>query len=76
MPVPPAKGFLAASNDEWQRALELNFLSTVYFAQEVIPHMQTEKVGTDRDHYFDHDETAGGGSCAFECRARSGGGDW
>ena len=42
---PPAKGFLAASNDEWQRALELNFLSTVYFAQEVIPHMQKKKWG-------------------------------
>jgi len=37
---PPAKGFLAASLEEWQRALEMNFLSTVYFAREVIPHMQ------------------------------------
>jgi len=42
---PPAKGFLAASNEEWQRAVELNFLSTVYFAQEVIPHMQKKKWG-------------------------------
>ena len=37
---PPAKGFLAATVEEWQRALEMNFLSTVYFAREVIPHMQ------------------------------------
>ena len=36
---PPAKGFLAATYDEWQRAVELNFLSTVYFAHEVIPYM-------------------------------------
>ena len=42
---PPAKGFLAASNEEWQRAVELNFLSTVYFAQAVIPHMQQKKWG-------------------------------
>jgi 3-oxoacyl-[acyl-carrier protein] reductase len=42
---PPAKGFLAASLEEWQRALELNFLSTVYFAREVIPHMQKKKWG-------------------------------
>jgi len=42
---PPAKGFLAASLDEWQRALELNFLSTVYFAREVIPHMQRQRWG-------------------------------
>ncbi len=42
---PPAKGFLAASNEEWQRAVELNFLSTVYFAKEVIPHMQKKKWG-------------------------------
>ena len=37
---PPAKGFLAASLDDWRKAIELNFLSTVYFAREVIPHMQ------------------------------------
>jgi len=42
---PPAKGFLAASLDDWQRALELNFLSTVYFAREVIPHMQRKRWG-------------------------------
>src|SRR5215469_13428780 len=37
---PPAKGFLAATVEEWQRAVEQNFLSAVYFAREVIPHMQ------------------------------------
>jgi 3-oxoacyl-[acyl-carrier protein] reductase len=42
---PPAKGFLAATLDEWQRAIELNFLSTVYFAREVIPHMQRKHWG-------------------------------
>ncbi len=42
---PPAKGFLAASLEEWQRAIELNFLSTVYFAREVIPHMQKKRWG-------------------------------
>jgi 3-oxoacyl-[acyl-carrier protein] reductase len=42
---PPAKGFLAATLEEWQRALELNFLSTVYFAREVIPHMQQKRWG-------------------------------
>ncbi len=42
---PPAKGFLAASLEEWQRALELNFLSTVYFAREVIPHMRRKHWG-------------------------------
>jgi 3-oxoacyl-[acyl-carrier protein] reductase len=42
---PPAKGFLAATLDEWQRAIELNFLSTVYFAREVIPYMQRKHWG-------------------------------
>jgi 3-oxoacyl-[acyl-carrier protein] reductase len=42
---PPAKGFLAASLEEWQRAIELNFLSTVYFAREVIPLMQRKHWG-------------------------------
>src|SRR5882672_2336739 len=32
---PPARGFLDATLEEWQRALEANFLSTVYFAREV-----------------------------------------
>jgi len=42
---PPAKGFLAASLDDWQRAIDANFLSTVYFAREVIPHMQKNHWG-------------------------------
>lgn len=42
---PPAKGFLACTLEEWQRALEFNFLSTVYFAREVIPHMQRKRWG-------------------------------
>jgi 3-oxoacyl-[acyl-carrier protein] reductase len=42
---PPAKGFLSASIDEWQKALDANFLSTVYFAREVIPHMQRRRWG-------------------------------
>jgi 3-oxoacyl-[acyl-carrier protein] reductase len=42
---PPAKGFLSATLEDWQRALELNFLSTVYFAREVIPHMQRKRWG-------------------------------
>jgi 3-oxoacyl-[acyl-carrier protein] reductase len=42
---PPAKGFLASSLDDWQKALDANFLSTVYFAREVIPHMQRKKWG-------------------------------
>jgi len=42
---PPAKGFLATTSDEWQRAIDLNFLSTVFFAREVIPHMQKKRWG-------------------------------
>ena len=42
---PPAKGFLAASIEEWRKAVDANFLSTVYFAREVIPHMQKKQWG-------------------------------
>jgi 3-oxoacyl-[acyl-carrier protein] reductase len=42
---PPAKGFLSASLDEWQTALNTNFMSTVYFAREVIPRMQPRRWG-------------------------------
>ena len=42
---PPAKGFLAATLDDWQSAIAANFLSTVYLAREVIPHMQRKHWG-------------------------------
>jgi 3-oxoacyl-[acyl-carrier protein] reductase len=42
---PPAKGFLAATLEDWQKALDANFLSTIYFAREVIPYMQRKKWG-------------------------------
>jgi 3-oxoacyl-[acyl-carrier protein] reductase len=42
---PPAKGFLATTVEEWRRAIDLNFMSTVYFAHQVIPHMQKKKWG-------------------------------
>jgi len=42
---PPAKGFLATTVEEWKRSVELNFLSAVYFAHAVIPHMQKKKWG-------------------------------
>ena len=42
---PPAKGFLATSLEDWRKAVDANFLSTVYFAREVIPHMQRNHWG-------------------------------
>jgi 3-oxoacyl-[acyl-carrier protein] reductase len=42
---PPAKGFLATTIQEWRRAIDLNFMSAVYFAHQVIPHMQKKKWG-------------------------------
>jgi 3-oxoacyl-[acyl-carrier protein] reductase len=42
---PPAKGFLAASLEEWRKAVDANFMSAVYFARAVIPHMQKKRWG-------------------------------
>lgn len=42
---PPAKGFLAATIDDWRKAIDANFMSTVYLAREVIPHMQRRRWG-------------------------------
>ncbi|HXY15472.1 MAG TPA: SDR family oxidoreductase [Terriglobales bacterium] len=42
---PPAKGFLAATIEDWRKAVDANFLSTVYFAREVIPQMQSKRWG-------------------------------
>lgn len=42
---PPAKMFLETTNEEWQRAFELNFMSIVHFARAVVPHMQQKRWG-------------------------------
>jgi 3-oxoacyl-[acyl-carrier protein] reductase len=42
---PPAKGFLATTSEDWQKAIHLNLLSTVHFAREAIPHMQRKRWG-------------------------------
>jgi len=42
---PPAKGFLATTIEEWQKAFETNLLSVVMFAHAVIPHMQLNHWG-------------------------------
>lgn len=42
---PPAKQFLETTTDEWRRAVETNFLSVVYFAKAVLPHMQRAQWG-------------------------------
>ena len=42
---PPAKMFLATTPEEWQRALEMNFLSTIHFARAVLPWMQKNRWG-------------------------------
>jgi 3-oxoacyl-[acyl-carrier protein] reductase len=42
---PPAKGFLATTTAEWRKAIDQNLMSTIYFAREVIPHMQKNRWG-------------------------------
>jgi 3-oxoacyl-[acyl-carrier protein] reductase len=42
---PPAKNFLSTTLDEWRRAVDMNFLSFVKLAREVIPHMQRNHWG-------------------------------
>jgi 3-oxoacyl-[acyl-carrier protein] reductase len=42
---PPPRNFLAATNDDWRRAFEINFMSVVYLAREVVPLMQKNHWG-------------------------------
>jgi len=42
---PPFGNLLDFSNEDWQKALELNLLSTINFTREVIPHMRRQKWG-------------------------------
>jgi 3-oxoacyl-[acyl-carrier protein] reductase len=42
---PPLGDFLSFSLEDWQKALELNLLSTINLTRAVIPHMQEQKWG-------------------------------
>jgi len=42
---PPAKNFLSIADDEWRKAVDLNFMSVVHLAKAVIPHMQRHRWG-------------------------------
>jgi 3-oxoacyl-[acyl-carrier protein] reductase len=42
---PPAKPFMAVEPHEWRKAIDLNLMSTIYFAREVVPHMQRRRWG-------------------------------
>ncbi len=42
---PPAKPFSATSVEDWQASVNLNLMSTLYFAREVLPLMQRQKWG-------------------------------
>ncbi len=42
---PPAKPFVQTSVEEWRRAVDLNLMSAVFLAREVLPHMQKRQWG-------------------------------
>ncbi len=42
---PPAKPFAATTVEDWQAGVNLNLMSTLYFAREVLPLMQKRKWG-------------------------------
>lgn len=42
---PPAKKFLDISLDDWRTTIDLTLMSAVYFAREVLPHMQRRRWG-------------------------------
>lgn len=42
---PPAKKFADTSVEDWRSAVDLNFMSTLYFAKAVLPHMQQRRWG-------------------------------
>lgn len=42
---PPPKMFLETTTEEWQHAIDLNFMSIVHLARAVVPYMQRNKWG-------------------------------
>jgi len=42
---PPAKPFAATTTEEWRRAIDLNLMSTLFLAREVLPGMRARRWG-------------------------------
>jgi 3-oxoacyl-[acyl-carrier protein] reductase len=42
---PPAKRFADTSMEDWRSAVDLNFMSTIYFARAVLPQMKEQRWG-------------------------------
>ena len=42
---PPPTNFLDTEDDEWQKAIELNLLSTIFMCKEVVPYMIKQRWG-------------------------------
>jgi 3-oxoacyl-[acyl-carrier protein] reductase len=42
---PPSKKFLETSNEEWRKAVDMNLMSAVFFAREVLPRMRKNHWG-------------------------------
>jgi len=42
---PPSKKFLETTNEEWRKAVEMNLMSAVFFAREVLPRMRKNHWG-------------------------------
>jgi 3-oxoacyl-[acyl-carrier protein] reductase len=42
---PPTRGFLQASDEDWNHAFQSNLMSIVYLTREVIPHMRERRWG-------------------------------
>lgn len=42
---PPSGGFLDFTIAEWQKAIDLNLMSTIYLCKEALPHMKSQQGG-------------------------------
>ncbi|MHA2368605.1 MAG: SDR family oxidoreductase, partial [Candidatus Hodarchaeales archaeon] len=42
---PPSGGFLDFTIADWQKAIDLNLMSTIYLCKEVLPHMKSQQGG-------------------------------
>jgi 3-oxoacyl-[acyl-carrier protein] reductase len=42
---PPSGGFLDFAIADWQKAIDLNLMSTIYLCKEVLPHMKRQQGG-------------------------------
>ena len=71
---PPAKPFEATTVDDWRRAIDLNLMSTLFLARDVLPGMKAQGLGQAGDDHVVDGQATGRRADSVELGEGGGGG--